>query len=223
MAVDRRIVLAALAGGAGGILAIRNLMAQPSRPGPPTLPAQPAARPNLYHCEGCEAVGERKAGTLPATVELAGPGEPGERMILTGRVLTADGAAPAAGVVIYAHHTNNDGLYANGSHESTWSRRHGRLRGWAHTDADGRYTFNTIKPAPYPDRTMPAHVHLFVGEPGRRPYYIDDVVFDGEFGVTPAYRKACELRGGNGIVRLERSANGVLLAHRDIRLEPHPA
>lgn len=221
MAFDRRIVLAALTGSAGGILAIRTLMAQPSRPEPAALP--PPARPDLYNCEGCEAVGERPAGTLAATVALASPGEPGERMVLTGRVLTADGTAPAAGIVIYAHHTNHDGLYANGSTESMWSRRHGRLRGWARTGADGRYTFTTIKPAPYPDRTMPAHVHLFVGEPGRRPYYIDDVVFEGEFGVTPAYRKACELRGGNGIIRLSRTATGVLLARRDIRLEAHPA
>lgn len=223
MAFDRRIILAALAAGAGGALAIRNLMAQPSAPGPSVSPALPAARPNLYNCEGCEAVGERRATTLAATVDLADPDEPGERMILTGRVLTADGSAPAAGVVIYAHHTNHDGLYANGSNESMWSRRHGRLRGWARTGADGRYTFNTIKPAPYPDRTMPAHVHLFVGEPGRRPYYIDDVVFEGEFGVTAAYRKACELRGGDGVVRLGRTPDGILLAQRDIRLETHPA
>lgn len=214
MTVDRRMLLLALAGGAGGMLAIRGLTAQPLRP-------LIAARPDLYNCEGCEAVGERRP--LSATVDLAGRDEPGERMILTGRVLATDGVTPAAGVVIYAHHTNHHGLYANGSSETTWSRRHGRLRGWALTGADGRYAFRTIKPAPYPDRTMPAHVHLFVGEPGRRPYYIDDVVFDGEFGVTTAYRKACELRGGNGIVRLQRTDDGVLLARRDIRLEAHPA
>ena len=216
MTVDRRMLLLALAGGAGGVLAARGFTARPPQP-------LPAARPDLYNCEGCEAVGERPRGALSATVELAGRGEAGERMILTGRVLTADGATPAAGVVIYAHHTNAVGLYANGTNESMWSRRHGRLRGWARTGADGRYTFRTIKPAPYPDRTMPAHVHLFVGEPGRRPYYIDDVVFEGEFGVTPAYRKACELRGGSGIIQLSRTANGVLLAQRDIRLEAHPA
>lgn len=221
MAVDRRMMLLALAGGAGGVLAIRGLTAQPLRPSP--LPPALAARPDLYRCEGCEAVGERQRRALSATVDLAGRDEPGERMILTGRVTAADGTTPAPGVVIYAHHTNNDGLYADGSSETTWSRRHGRLRGWALTGADGRYTFRTIKPAPYPDRTMPAHVHLFVGEPGRRPYYIDDAVFDGEFGVTPAYRKACELRGGNGIVRLARSGDGMLLARRDIRLETHPA
>ncbi|WP_447724387.1 dioxygenase family protein [Sphingomonas koreensis] len=216
MQVDRRVMLLALAGGTGSVFAIRNLTARPGSP-------QPAARPDLYNCEGCEAVGEPLPSTLSATVVLAGSDEPGERMILTGRVLTADGTAPAAGVVIYAHHTNDAGLYANGSNQTTWSRRHGRLRGWAVTGADGRYTFRTIKPAPYPDRTMPAHVHLFVGEPGRPPYYIDDVVFDGEFGVTAAYRKAREMRGGNGIVRLGRTADGVLLAQRDIRLETHPA
>jgi len=218
MAFDRRLMLLAMAGGAGGLLALRGLTASPVEPREPRR----TARPDLYNCEGCEAVGERPPAALSSTVDLAARDEPGERMILTGRVLAADGVSPAAGVVIYAHHTNNAGLYANGSNETTWSRRHGRLRGWARTGADGRYTFRTIKPAVYPDRSMPAHVHLFVGEPGRRPYYIDDVVFDGEFGVTPAYRKACELRGGNGIVRLERTGDGALLARRDIRLEPHP-
>ncbi len=71
--------------------------------------------------------------------------------------------------------------------------------------------------------SMPAHVHLFVGEPGRRPYYVDDTVFDGEFGVEDAYRRRQELRGGSGIVRLTRAADGVLEAVRDIRLELHPA
>lgn len=143
-------------------------------------------------------------------------------MVLTGYALTPDGARPAEGVVIYLHQTNAAGLYANGSQASEWSRRHGRLRGWVKTGADGRYRFLTIKPGPYPDRTLPAHIHLFIGEPGRRPYYIDDVVFDGEFGVTPAYRSAQELRGRTGIVRLQRSEDGILLAVRNIVLERHP-
>lgn len=178
-------------------------------------------RANLYNCEGCEAVAERAPAGLPASLRLAGKAEPGERMILTGRVLTADGTRPAANVVIYAHHTNAAGRYANGTSESEWSRRHGRLRGWVKTGRDGVYTFDTIKPAPYPNETMPAHVHLFIAEPGHPAYYLDDVVFDGEFGVTQAYRRAQELRGGTGIVRLERNAAGVWLARRDIRLERH--
>lgn len=186
-------------------------------------PGAPGVRPNLYACEGCEATGERAAQGLSWSVVLAGPDEPGQRMRLSGRVYAPDGVTPAPDVVIYAHHTNAQGLYANGSNETEWSRRHGRLRGWARTNANGDYVFDTIKPAPYPDMTMPAHVHLFVQEPGRRPYYIDDVVFDGEHRVDADYRARQELRGGSGIVRLTGSAAEGWRAVRDIRLEPHPA
>ena len=180
------------------------------------------ARGDLYACEGCEAIDERDPATLSASAVLAGPDEPGERMRLSGRVLAVDGITPVSGVVIYAHHTNIDGLYANGTAESEWSRRNGRLRGWVKTDAEGRYAFDTIKPAPYPDLALPAHVHLYVKEPGRQTYYIDDVVFEGEFKVDAAYRAAQEFRGGSGIVRLGTDSDGVLTAVRDIRLEPHP-
>lgn len=180
------------------------------------------ARRDLYNCEGCEAVGEIARENLAATTTLAGPDEPGERLIVEGTIFEVDGVTPAAGIVVYAHHTNNEGLYANGAPGTEESRRHGRLRGWVKTGADGRYRFDTIKPAPYPGATMPAHVHLMIGEPGRRPYYIDDVVFDGEFGVTERYRKNQELRGGSGIVRLTRGDGGVLMAQRDIVLERHP-
>lgn len=180
------------------------------------------ARRDLYNCEGCEAVAERDPASLTWETRIAPPAEPGEPMRIEGRVFKADGHTPAPDVVIYAHQTNADGLYANGTNESEWSRRNGRLRGWVKTDAEGRYAFVTIKPAPYPDATMPAHVHLMVGEQGHRPYYIDDIVFDGEFGVTPTYRKQQELRGGSGIVRLERGADELWIARRDIVLEVHP-
>lgn len=221
MGLSRRTTLITLAGGATAAIACaaHALGSMRFEHSPP--PANEEGRADLYNCEGCEAVAERDPGAIPAIVQLAGPDEPGERMILTGEVTTPEGK-PAPGVIVYAHHTNAAGLYANGSSETRWSRRHGRLRGWARTGPDGIYTFHTIKPAPYPDRTMPAHVHLFIGEPGRRPYYIDDVVFIGEFGVTPAYRDAQEFRGGSGMVELEKTAGGVLLARRDIRLEPHP-
>jgi protocatechuate 3,4-dioxygenase beta subunit len=178
-------------------------------------------RADLYDCEGCEAAAERDSATLDRRATLAGPDEPGERMLLRGIVRAADGGAPAPGVVIYAHHTNAEGLYANGSSETVWSRRHGRLRGWVRTGDDGAYAFDTIKPAPYPARSDPAHVHLFVLEPGRPPYWIDDVVFEGELGVDAAYRAASENRGGPGIVALERE-DGVWIAERDIVLERHP-
>ncbi len=67
-------------------------------------------RPDLYVCEGCEAVAERSPAGFSWTAILAGPSEPGERMRLIGQVFATDGVTPAPSVIVYAHHTNAEGL-----------------------------------------------------------------------------------------------------------------
>lgn len=171
-------------------------------------------------CEGCEAAWERDAATLGSRISLAPHGEPGAKLILRGTVYRAGSRIPAAGVVLYVHHTNAAGRYAGGSGESEWSRRHGRLRGWLKTGSDGRYEIETVKAGPYPDRDDPAHIHVTVLEPGKDPYWIDDVVFEDDARVDRAYRAGLQNRGGSGIVRLVRQAGGGWLAERDIVLLP---
>jgi protocatechuate 3,4-dioxygenase beta subunit len=158
---------------------------------------------------------------MVASIQLAGRNEPGERLLLQGTVFKPDGRTPAPNVVIYIHQTNAAGRYAGGSNESEWSSRHGQLRGWLKTGADGRYEVTTIKPGQYPDRPSPAHIHLTVLEQGKDPYWIDDVVFDGAPGVDAEYRREAEKRGGAGIVRLEPEPSGGWLAKRDIILLAH--
>lgn len=143
-------------------------------------------------------------------------------MRIQGVVYKTDGSTPAPDVVIYAYQTNSQGFYAGGTPGTEASLLHGRLRAWAKTDSAGRYSFETIKPAPYPNETLAAHVHLTILEQGRRPYWIDDIVFDDEFGVTPEYRKSMTNKGGNGIIKLGRDSNGTWIARRDIVLEHHP-
>lgn len=180
------------------------------------------ARADLYLCEGCEAVHERDPASLDWRTRIADDNEPGDRMVVRGTVYETDGVTRAAGVVIYMHQTNAAGAYAGGSSESEWSRRHGRLRGWTKTDRSGRYEFATVKPAPYPGHDEPAHVHLTVLESGRRPYYIDDVVFADEYRVDAEYRRSREERGGLGVVSLAHAPDGTWIAERDIVLESHP-
>jgi len=179
-------------------------------------------RAGLYDCEGCKEALKRDPTTLSFQAQIAS-NEPGEKFIIRGRVFATDGITPAPNIVVYAHHTNAAGYYVGGSDESEWTRRHGKLRGWVRTGRDGRYEFQSIKPGFYPRRTEPAHVHMAVWEPGRHPYWIDDLVFGGEFGVTDKYRSSPERgAGGLGIVRLERSPDGTWLATRNIVLERHP-
>ena len=179
-------------------------------------------RKDLYACEGCDATTEVDSGDLQSIVHIVTTDERGERLILHGKVLSADGKAPVGGVVIYLHQTNVDGLYAGGGKSNPNSRRHGKLRGWAKSASNGTYEFHTIKPAPYPGQSEPAHIHLYIKEPNTPPYYIDNVVFDGEFLVNNDYRREMANRGGSGIVKLLKDDNGILIASRDIILERHP-
>ena len=180
------------------------------------------ARPDLYRCEGCEAIYEHSFDDLGAHVVIPPEGEPGEKLVIDGVVYQTDGVTPVPGVVIYAHHTNAEGVYPTRGDETGWARRHGYLRGWAKTDVHGRYRLRTIKPGSYPGRASPAHIHLTIKEPGEREYWIDEIVFDGDPSLTTAFRERLEDRGGSGIVRLTRDDAGTWHGTRDIRLEPHP-
>lgn len=203
---NRRLVLGGLGGLALGATAAAH--------------AQPAVRRDLYNGE-LDYLAKEFTGAatrIPARIQIAGASEPGERMAISGRTLSWRTGEPVPGVIIYAYHTDNTGRYDGGPAGT----RHARLRGWVRTGADGGYSFTSIKPAPYPDRTMPAHIHYIVLEPGKPPYWIDDVVFDGEFRVDAAYKAKMENRGGNGVTTLIRP-NGVWTGVRDIRLERHPA
>lgn len=169
-------------------------------------------------CEDCDVPLAGLPADPPALVRLAPEDEPGERLRLTGRVTDAQGR-PRRGVVVYAHQTDREGIYpGEGAKGDDGIRQHGRLRAWAASDTNGRYTFLTIRPGSYPRSTMPQHIHLYVIEPGCALYYIDDVLFRDDPHLTAsAARNANKGRGGSGIVAPVRTADG-WLAHRDIVL-----
>ncbi len=177
-------------------------------------------RPDLFQCEGCEAINDRSHDSLTWQTTIAGLGEPGERLVLSGRVFKPDGRTPAPNVIVYAYQTNAAGIYppANDA-PSAYGRRHGMLRGWTRTNAHGEYRFNTIRPGTYPSRIDPAHIHMILKEPNRQEYWIDDVVFTDDPLVDARYRQRLQTRGGNGVVTPMRDANGTWQARRDITLE----
>lgn len=169
-------------------------------------------------CEDCEVPLIGMPEALAASARLAPADEPGQRLHLAGRVTDAQGR-PRPGVIVYAHQTNQQGVYpGERTDQDPGARRHGRLRAWVATDAGGRYAFSTIRPGSYPGTRMPQHIHLYVIERGCALYYIDDVLFRDDPYLTPAVaRRAAQGRGGPGIVTPERIADG-WEATRDIVL-----
>jgi protocatechuate 3,4-dioxygenase beta subunit len=169
-------------------------------------------------CEGCEAVFDGLPLYPVWSSRIAPANEPGEPMRIDGIARWPDGRA-APGVIVYAYHTNAKGLYPRDTRWRGMAARHGRLRGWAKTDEQGRYRFRTIRPAGYPDTDIPQHVHMHVIEPGRCTYYIDDLLFDDDPRLTPGQRAAHDQgRGGSGIATPVRDTSGTWFVTRDIRL-----
>lgn len=158
-------------------------------------------------CEGCEWVFDDQPGMLHSHARIAQADEPGAPMTIEGAVTTLRGA-PARNVVVYAYHTDRTGIYPPAAN------RHGSLRGWALTDAEGRYRFDTIRPGAYPTRNVAEHVHMHVIEPGIGTYFIENLEFEDD---PLNSKRSRENRGGNGFVMPAR-LDGVWQARRDIVL-----
>lgn len=176
-------------------------------------------RPNLYVCEGCEAIYEHSFENLSWETTIPDDTEPGEPTIISGIVYQTDGSTPAEGVILYVYHTNAEGVYPKRGDEKKWARRHGYLRGWMKTDADGRYRFTTIRPATYPSNTEPAHIHIILKERKRQEYWIDAYHFEGDPLLTEEQTFNRQQRGDSGIIPLVLNEKGVWIGVRNIVLE----
>jgi protocatechuate 3,4-dioxygenase beta subunit len=127
----------------------------------PASPAQPSAAagsPSPAACTGRATPAETagpffKAGS-PERTSLLEAGTAGTHLSLSGRVLTPD-CRPVAGATLDFWQADTSGRYDTSGY---------RLRGHQLTDAEGRYTLDTIVPGEYTGRTE--HIHVKVQAPG---------------------------------------------------------
>jgi protocatechuate 3,4-dioxygenase beta subunit len=158
--------------------------------------------------------------SLTNTMIIADKDEPGERLIITGTIYKQDGTTPYADVIMYAYHTNNKGIYAKRGNETGFQKWHGHLHGWCKTDSNGNYIIETIRPASYPNSTIPAHIHIAIKRPQtNNPFYINDFVFKDDPFVDDKYESSLVYTvGGNGILQLKKE-NGMWIGKREMILK----
>jgi protocatechuate 3,4-dioxygenase beta subunit len=169
-------------------------------------------------CEGCEAIHESPVpfASLTNVSWLPDWNDKGRKLEVNGVVYKADGT-PASNVIIYVYHTDQTGVYPTKGDEKGWAKRHGYVRGWMKTNEKGEYKFFTLRPAAYPGRNAPEHIHVTLKEPDKNEYWIDEYVFDDDPLLTGNERKNCRDRGGSGILKVKDVEN-VLKAERNIYL-----
>ena len=127
-----------------------------------------------------DAAQKLKPARLTSVERIAPAAEPGTPFVIKGVVLNASGD-PASGAEVFAYHTDKTGLYAAPGAADPW-----RLKGWTITDAQGRFELKTIRPGPYPNAQIPAHVHVHVttsccGRQEREMVFEDDPLVNKAF------------------------------------------
>jgi protocatechuate 3,4-dioxygenase beta subunit len=103
-----------------------------------------------------------------SSIVIAGPDEPGERLVVTGRVI--DGTKPVASASIFVFHTDVKGRYAPGV-SGPDAELNPRLCGLLRTDGQGGYRYETVRPGSYDGNA--AHVHYIVVARGYKPRIFD--------------------------------------------------
>lgn len=118
-----------------------------------------------------------------ATGRLTPAGEPGEPLTVSGTVVGPDGA-PIAGASLYVYQTDREGYYGV---KPASDNRNPRLKLYLRTDANGAWSFATIRPGSYPNSRIPGHIHFEVAATGRANR-IFEIVFEGDPFVTDRMR-----------------------------------
>jgi hypothetical protein len=151
-------------------------------------------------------------------VRMTAPDEPGEPLVLAGRVLDERGEpVPDARVSLY--HTKADGWYA----ERTLESGNPRLFAAVLSGRDGRWRVRTIMPAQYAEGGGAAHVHFSVRADGFAPpsgpaatlFFADDPALTAEARAEIA-------SDGGTLASPVRNAEGVKTALHDLRLRRLP-
>lgn len=108
----------------------------------------------------------------PFNARLAGPDEPGQRLVISGTVYAPDCRTPLPGTLLDIWQANAAGVYDTETPGNFTEEVDFHLRGMLYTDENGRYEIETVVPGRYPvppglpglekyaGLTRPAHIHV---------------------------------------------------------------
>ncbi|PKP39008.1 MAG: hypothetical protein CVT98_03755 [Bacteroidetes bacterium HGW-Bacteroidetes-15] len=144
--------------------------------------------------------------------------ETADKLVISGTIFRADGKTPFPDIILYAYHTDSKGYYSKSGNETGVQKWHGRSHGWCKTDKNGYYEIHTIRPARYPDNSMPAHIHAAIKTDTGKMLWITDFVFKDDNLVDEQYLSSLTNIGGTGVVDIIKTSDNNWTGKRDIVL-----
>ena len=179
-------------------------------------PRQAHAQGSSYVNAVQSAFSEFAAATA-STGRIAPPGEPGVPLIVKGTLFRADGKTPLPGALVFAYHTDRQGLYNPNQSTHSW-----RLRGAVRTAADGSFEFSTIRPASYPQTRIPQHIHVEL-QTAEGNYHAGEWRFADDPLIEESERADSGRAGAFGWVRPVNVAGGAHTIEVKVRVNPDRA
>lgn len=152
----------------------------------------------------------------PFRTEIAGPDEPGEKLIIKGAVSASDCSTSIPKALVEVWQTDAGGTY--------YYQDNGyRLRGQLMADETGRYEFRTVKPGRYGIGTRgfrPAHIHIKVSHPGYTTL-VTQIYFSGDPFLWPndACGDHCKSNDPERIIALRERKGKVMEGTFDVVLD----
>ncbi len=158
---------------------------------------------------------QKQPSEISSKSRIANKNEPGVQLIIKGRIFNPDGTA-AVNVIVHSYHRDNQGYDFGENDEalSTW-----RLQGWAKTDKNGAFEFQTIRPASDHLGREGAHIHFTTISEKYGSQWAPKIFFDDDPMVTDSQRSKSKKYGKYNWICKVRKTNGVQHIEVNIKLK----
>lgn len=137
----------------------------------------------------------------------------GDKIIVSGKIYgTTDKSTPVINAMIEVWHADNGGVYhpVGDGNVSNYQPNQITLRGFIITDAQGNYTFESIRPGLYPGR--PRHFHYRITANGYKNL-VTQIYFKDDPTTSNENIESCR------IIDFQKDSQGVYKGNADIHLQ----
>lgn len=103
--------------------------------------------------KNCEEIAPGQKGFI----QLANDNEPGERLVVFGKIIDRKTGRPVKDASLFLYQTDSAGIYSNSGRDED-----ARIRGTVYTNESGCFNIRTILPGDYPGRKNSRHLHYVI-------------------------------------------------------------